>query len=276
MKKIKILIMALLLIGISVNSTAGIFKGRGSSAGLKKIITILVAMQAKQALMATDLGKELNEAIQQTQNQLKQIEMEMTNMMDLGQELTTGQLMKIQQDYQELMNIQNQFKDTISSFKNFEKSFKNTYEDFKKTCEKVNNDEYKNLEGLSPEEYMRKADDLLSATKDITKSSFAIAGLGDPDRLANDTQRISELMKAANTAEGQKAVLQAGVNMAAEQTKALLELRTLLASSLKTQNAEEMRRIQNEKAELEHEKDVMTYRPSKEYKKPDLLNGRKW
>ena len=37
-----------------------------------------------------------------------------------------------------------------------------------------------------------------------------------------------------------------------------------------------MRRIKNEKAELEHEKDVMTYRPSKEYKKPDLLNGRKW
>ena len=172
--------------------------------------------------------------------------------------------MKIQQDYQELMNIQNQFKDTISSFKNFEKSFKDTYADFK------------NLEGLTPEEYMRKADDLLSATKDITKSSFAIAGLGDPDRLANDAERITELMKAANTAEGQKAVLQAGVNMAAEQTKALLELRTLLASSLKTQNAEEMRRIQNEKAELEHEKDVMTYRPSKEYKKPDLLNGRKW
>ena len=256
--------MALLLIGISVNSTAGIFKGRGSSAGLKKIITILVAMQAKQALMATDLGKELNEAIQQTQNQLKQIEMEMTNMMDLGQELTTGQLMKIQQDYQELMNIQNQFKDTISSFKNFEKSFKNTYEDFK------------NLEGLSPEEYMRKADDLLSATKDITKSSFAIAGLGDPDRLANDTQRISELMKAANTAEGQKAVLQAGVNMAAEQTKALLELRTLIASSLKTQNAEEMRRIQNEKAELEHKKAVMRYKPSKKYEKLDLINGMKW
>ena len=221
-------------------------------------------MQAKQALMETELGKELIEAVNQTQNQLKQIEMEMTNMMDLGRELTTGQLMKIQQDYQELMNIQNQFKDTISSFKNFEKSFKDTYADFK------------NLEGLTPEEYMRKADDLLSATKDITKSSFAIAGLGDPDRLANDAERITELMKAANTAEGQKAVLQAGVNMAAEQTKALLELRTLLASSLKTQNAEEMRRIQNEKAELEHEKDVMTYRPSKEYKKPDLLNGRKW
>ena len=264
MKKLKLLIVTLLLVGVSVNTSAGIFGGKGGSSGLKKIITILVAMQAKQALMETELGKELNEAIQQTQNQLKQIEMEMTNMMDLGRELTTGQLMKIQQDYQELMNIQNQFKDTISSFKNFEQSFKNTYTDFK------------NLEGLTPEEYMRKADDLLGATKDITKSSFAIAGLGDPDRLANDAERITELMKAANTAEGQKAVLQAGVNMAAEQTKALLELRTLLASSLKTQNAEEMRRIQNEKAELEHEKDVMTYRPSKEYKKPDLLNGRKW
>ena len=103
-----------------------------------------------------------------------------------------------------------------------------------------------------------------------------MAGLGDPSRLANDSQRITELMKVANTAEGQKAVLQAGVNMAAEQTKVLLELRTLLASSLKTQNAEEMRKIQNEKADLEHEKAVMTYKPSKEYKKPDLLNGRKW
>ena len=264
MKKLKMLVMTILLVGISINVSAGIFK-RGKGGGdLKRIVTILAAMQAKQALMATDLGKELNEAIQQTQNQLKQIEMEMTNMMNLGQELTTGQLMKIQQDYQELMNIQNQFKDTISSFKNFEQSFKNTYADFK------------NLEGLTPEEYMRKADDLLAATKDITKSSFAIAGLGDPDRLANDAERITELMKAANTAEGQKAVLQAGVNMAAEQTKALLELRTLLASSIKTQNAEEMRKIQNEKAELEHKKAVMKYKPSKKYKKPDLLNGMKW
>ena len=83
-------------------------------------------------------------------------------------------------------------------------------------------------------------------------------------------------MRAANTAEGQKAVLQAGVNMAAEQTKALLELRTLIASSLKTQNAEEMRKIQNEKAELEHKKAVMRYKPSKKYEKLDLINGMKW
>ena len=213
MKKLKSLMVLILVIGIATNASAGIFKGKGSSAGLKKIITILVAMQAKQALMETELGKELNEAIQQTQNQLKQIEMEMTNMMDLGRELTTGQLMKIQQDYQELMNIQNQFKDTISSFKNFEQSFKNTYADFK------------NLEGLTPEEYMRKADDLLSATKDITKSSFAIAGLGDPDRLANDAER--------------------------------------------------MRRLQNEKAELEHEKNIFERIPKKKDPGANLLN-RRW
>ena len=264
MKKLKLLITTLLLVGISMNVSARGFGKRGGGSGLKQIVKILVAMQAKQALMETELGKELIEAVNQTQNQLKQIEMEMTNMLDLGRELTTGQLMKIQQDYQELMAIQNQFKDTISSFKDFEKTFKNTYADFK------------NLEGLTADEYIRKADDLLTATKDITKSSFAMAGLGDPSRLANDSQRITELMKAANTAEGQKAVLQAGVNMAAEQTKVLLELRTLLASSLKTQNAEEMRKIQNEKADLEHEKAVMIYKPSKEYKKPDLLNGRKW
>lgn len=265
MKKLKLLITTLLLVGISMNVSARGFGKRGGESGLKQIVKILVAMQAKQALMETELGKELIEAVNQTQNQLKQIEMEMTNMLDLGRELTTGQLMKIQQDYQELMAIQNQFKDTISSFKDFEKTFKNTYADFK------------NLEGLTADEYIRKADDLLTATKDITKSSFAVAGLGDPSRLANDSQRITELMKAANTAEGQKAVLQAGVNMAAEQTKVLLELRTLLASSLKTQNAEEMRRVQNEKATIEHDRNLKydSITDKVKGKKADLLK-RKW
>lgn len=265
MKKLRLLITTLLLVAISMNVSARGFGRKKGGGGLGQIVKILIAMQAKQALMETELGKELIEAVNQTQNQLKQIEMEMTNMLDLGRELTTGQLMKIQQDYQELMAIQNQFKDTISSFKNFEKTFKNTYADFK------------NLEGLTADEYIRKADDLLTATKDITKSSFAMAGLGDPSRLANDSQRITELMKAANTAEGQKAVLQAGVNMAAEQTKVLLELRTLLASSLKTQNAEEMRRVQNEKATIEHDRNLKydSITDKVKGKKADLLK-RKW
>lgn len=267
MKKLKMLVTTILLVGISINVSAGIFGGKGKGGGgdLKKIVTILIAMQAKQALMETELATQMFETIKQTENQLKQIEMEMTNMMSLGQELTTGQLMKIQQDYQELMSIQNQFKDTISSFKNFEESFKNTYTDFK------------NLEGLNPNDYIKKADDLLTATKDITKSSFAVAGLGDPSRLANDSERIAALMRAANSAEGQKAVLQAGVNMAAEQTKALLELRTLLASSLKTQNAEEMRKLQNEKATIEHNRNLKydSITDKVKGKKADLLK-RKW
>ncbi|MDD7410082.1 MAG: conjugal transfer protein TrbJ [Fusobacterium gastrosuis] len=260
MKK-KVILSFLLL---SLIASAGPFGGRGGSSALKRIVTILVAMQAKQALMQTDLGKELFENIQQTQNQLKQIEMEMTNMLSLTQELTTGQLMKLQQDYQELIAIQNSFKDSINSFKNFEKAFKDTYTDFK------------NLEGLSADEYISKADNLLEATKKMTHDSFAMIGLGSPEKMANDAQRITALMKAANSAEGQKAVLQAGVNMAGEQTRILGELRTLLASSLQTQNAEEMRKLQEEKMALEHEKRVMNYEPSKNYKKPDLLNGFKW
>lgn len=239
-KKLGIIIFVL----FSFNIIARPFGGKGGSGALKQIVKILIAMQAKQALMQTDLGKELFENIQQTQNQLKQIEMEMTNMMSLAQELTTGQLMKIQQDYQELLAIQNGFRDSINSFKNFENAFKNTYTDFK------------NLEGLTPDEYIRKADDLLEATRKMTHDSFAMVGLGSPEKMANDAQRITELMRAANSAEGQKAVLQAGVNMAAEQTRVLGELRTLLASSLQTQNAEVMRKLEHEKAMLEHDKKV--------------------
>lgn len=246
MRKIKrkIVLVFLVLSLVANVANAGIFGGGGGGSALKEIVKILVAMQAKQALMQTDLGKELFENIQQTQNQLKQIEMEMTNMMSLAQELTTGQLMKLQQDYQELLAIQNGFRDSINSFKNFEKTFKETYTDFK------------NLEGLSPDDYIRKADDLLTRTREMTQSSFAVVGLGNPEKMANDAQRITALMNAANSAEGQKAVLQAGINMAGEQARILGELRTLLASSLQTQNAEVMRKLEHEKAMLEHDKKV--------------------
>lgn len=264
MKKMKTkVILGVLLLSLIAN--AGPFGGKGGSSALKQIVKILVAMQAKQALMQTDLGKELFENIQQTQNQLKQIEMEMTNMMSLTQELTTGQLMKIQQDYQELLAIQNSFKDSINSFKNFETAFKNTYTDFK------------NLEGLTPDEYIRKADDLLTRTREMTQASFAMVGLGNPEKMANDAQRIRALMNAANSAEGQKAVLQAGVNMAGEQTRILGELRTLLASSLQTQNAEAMQKLQNEKAAIEHEKKIK-YKPYADQVKNEKANlmNRKW
>lgn len=261
MRNLKKIVVFFFIIS-SLNLSAAF--GRGGSGALKRIVKILVAMQAKQALMQTDLGKELFENIQQTQNQLKQIEMEMTNMMSLAQELTTGQLMKLQQDYQELLAIQQGFKDSINSFKNFEKTFKDTYTDFK------------NLEGLSPDDYIRKADDLLTRTREMTQASFAVVGLGNPEKMANDAQRITALMNAANSAEGQKAVLQAGVNMAGEQTRILGELRTLLASSLQTQNAEEMRRLQEEKAELEHFKEVSKYEKTYSGKAKAELLQRKW
>lgn len=216
-------------------------------------------MQAKQALMETELGKELFEAVQQTQNQLRQIEMEMTNMLSLTQELTTGQLMKLQQDYQELLAIQNQFQNTLGSFKNFENQFQNTYKDFK------------DLKGLSSYDYIQQADDLLTASRNLTKETFAMAGLGSPEKMSNDAQRITALMKAANGAEGQKAVMQAGVNLAGEQARMLGEMRTLLAASLKAQNAEIMRNLQNEKATMERNKEIMKKTLPKPTEKADLM-----
>lgn len=246
----------------SFSGFSGIFGG-GSSKGIGKIVKILIAMQAKQALMETELGKELFEAVQQTQNQLKQIEMEMTNMLSLTQELTTGQLLKLQQDYQELLSIQNQFQNTLGSFKNFENQFQNTYKDFK------------DLKGLTSLDYIQQADDLLTASRNLTKETFAMAGLGSSEKMANDAQRITELMKAANSAEGQKAVMQAGVNMAGEQARMLGEMRTLLAASLKAQNAEIMRSLQNEKGEMEHVNYILSSNPKKKDPGVNLLN-RAW
>lgn len=262
MKFWKKYIAVLLMLCMNISSFAGPFGGGGSK-GIGKIVKILVAMQAKQALMQTDIGKELFEAVQQTQNQLKQIEMEMTNMISLGSELTTGQLLKLQQDYQELLAIQSQFQNTLGSFKNFENQFSNTYKDFK------------DLKGLTAFDYIQQADDLLNVSRNLTKETFAIAGLGSPEKMANDAQRITALMKAANGAEGQKAVLQAGVNMAGEQARILGEMRTLLSASLKAQNAEIMRTVQNEKAKIEHE-EVIKYKPFDTPTEKAGLKNLKW
>ena len=47
MKKLKLLITTLLLVGISMNVSARGFGKRGGGSGLKQIVKILVAMQAK-------------------------------------------------------------------------------------------------------------------------------------------------------------------------------------------------------------------------------------
>ena len=53
-------------------------------------------------------------------------------------------------------------------------------------------------------------------------------------------------MSRTNSLEGQKAVLQAGVGMAAMQYEALTDLKLLMAQSLNAQNAYVMKQVQQE------------------------------
>lgn len=65
--------------------------------------------------------------------------------------------------------------------------------------------------------------------------------------------------------------------MVGEQTRILGELRTLLASSLQTQNAEIMRKLQDEKARAEHEESSKYRSRTEESKNISAgLKERKW
>ena len=78
------------------------------------------------------------------------------------------------------------------------------------------------------------------------EDSMKTAGVVNADKLMNDAQRVRALMSRTNSLEGQKAVLQAGVGMAAMQYEALTDLKLLMSQSLNAQNAYVMKQVQEE------------------------------
>ncbi|MGF6906798.1 conjugal transfer protein TrbJ [Fusobacterium sp. PH5-44] len=202
--------------------------GGSSSKGILKILT---------KIYDTELEIQLT--------QLEQLEAQLTEMESMAGALTSNQLVQIQQGLQEVMDIQNSFESTISQYSDFQNQFKGIYNDFK---------DFKNL---SPDEYLSKANDLLSNSKKIYKDAMKMVGISSPDKLGSDAAKIQTIMRAANTAEGQKAVLQASTQLAAHQLQTLGELRTLMGQSLQAQSAYMLEQSQTKAIEIEAEKAFM-------------------
>lgn len=208
--------------------SGSIFAFGGGSKGILKILT---------KIHNTELEMQLT--------QLEQLEAQLIEMESMAGALTTNQLVQIQQGLQEIMDIQNSFESTISQYNDFQNQFKNVYNDFK---------DFKNL---SPDEYLKKTNDLLSNSKNIYKDAMKMVGISSPEKLGSDALKIQTIMKAANTAEGQKAVLQASTQLAAHQLQTLGELRTLMGQSLQAQSAYMLEQNQTKAIESEAEKAFM-------------------
>lgn len=224
MKKKIFLIVAIITLSFSTN-TFCLFGGKGSGVG--KLVNIV------NKISNTQIEMQL-EQIQQGLNQLEMLSNQMKNMANIDGMLAASQLTNLQQSFQSMLNIQNNLTSQINNYKDFQTSFKQVYTDFK---------DFKNL---TPDDYLEQANKILTKTRNIAEDSMSTAGIVNSNKLMNDAQRVRALMSKTNSLEGQKAVLQAGVGMAAMQYEALTDLKILMAQSLNAQNAYLMKQVQQE------------------------------
>lgn len=210
------------------------------------------ANHSSNMIQQAEVIKTAIESANQTRNQLEQIKQNITNMASLGRELTTGQLDMLQKDLMSIVNIRNKMRSEINDYKRFETSFNNLYKN-------VNT-----FDRFSYEDRAMHTNRLLNETQNVLTDAYRVLEIGDVEKINNDAMRITAIMRAANDAEGQKAVLQASSNLAGMQIQILGEQRTLMAEGLKAQNAFMLQQTQ-EKA-IEDAMESQMFVPSPEWR----------
>lgn len=207
--------------------------------------------------------KQTLEQVQHNKNLLEQIKNDTINMASLGRELTTGQLDMLQKNIQSIINIRNQSLSEINNYKNFQQNFKDLYKDFK------------DFDNYTFDQQLEYSNRLLGEAKNSITDAYRVLEIGDVSKISNDSQRIRTIMSAANSAEGQKAVLQATSQFAGMQIEILGEQRTLMAEGLKAQNAVMLKQIQEEAIENSNIEKLKIKDPKyrSNGNKVNLLNG---
>lgn len=209
--------------------------------------------------------KQTLEQVQHNKNLLEQIKNDTINMASLGRELTTGQLDMLQKNIQSIMNIRNQSLSEINNYKNFQQNFKSLYKDFK------------DFDNYTFDQQLEYSNRLLGEAKNSITDAYRVLEIGDVSKISNDSQRIRTIMSAANSAEGQKAVLQATSQFAGMQIEILGEQRTLMAEGLKAQNAVMLKQIQEEAIENSNIQSMRGISPElKGNQRPANILNRKW
>ena len=223
MKK-KLFILALVAI-LSSNLVAGIFGGGSSSIG--KLVTLVTKISDTHVKMQL-------EQIEQGLRQMEMLQNQATNMLNIDGALAASQLMGLQNSFQSILNIQNQVKSQINDFNNFQNQFKSVYTEFE------------SLKNLSPDQYIAQANKILAQSRNVVEDGLRAVGIANPQQMQNDAQRVQALMSAANTVQGQKAAIQANIQMAGMSYQILNDLKLLLSQSLATQSTAMMTEIQKE------------------------------
>ena len=86
--------------------------------------------------------------------------------------------------------------------------------------------------------------------------------LGSVERNSADSMKVQNIIQTANTAEGQKQVLQAMALLSSSEIKILGEQRTIMAQSLKAQTTHMLQEAQERTLREEQEQNIYKRNPT--------------
>ncbi|MBS9776396.1 MAG: hypothetical protein KGV57_04865 [Fusobacterium sp.] len=224
MKRFKrklLVIISVMFMGISFNSSAGLFGGSGGGA-LKKIIGILNKIQKTQTGMDLTQIEILLKEVEQIQNQVKSLENEARQLKGLGERIKQGNIDEILDIVINLEQKKNEteltLRENMAKLDNISKWFSLNQNEFKQGNEWEQN-QVKTVE----ERIEKMRDDVKKATAKLNAKSRNGYSLRK-----DDLNRLKDLIKNINNADGEVAVLQALGHLTGQTNQILIDIKDIL------------------------------------------------
>ena len=196
---------------------------------MKKIITILILSAflvvsgpaPKAAAMIvydpTNYAANIQTSLKQVEsviNEIKMLENQAKQLLQLGQ---IPELQQLSKNFQDLMKVRSEVTSLLNSYSQFQSEWDSVFKDFA------------SISGMSGADWAKQAEKMLSesnkALYDSVKAQTTVA------QIESDAQALSALQTASGNAQGVLQAAQAGNQIAATTTQQLMRLQSIMAAS---------------------------------------------
>lgn len=161
--------------------------------------------------------------VQQTSNQLESLANEARHLASMDAASAASTLSNLRSSLTRLMQLQSNIRGLTMEYQSVEKAFDSLYGKFA------------DFNGMSGADYAAQAQKVLDQTNNATYDAMRAQGL--VSELGNDAQNLETLLNASNTSGGALSAAQAGNAIAALNTKQLLRLQQIAASSYRAESS---------------------------------------
>ena len=147
-------------------------------------------------------------------NELKMLENQAKNLLQLGQ---VPELQQLSKTFNDLMKIRNEVTSLLNSYGQFQEQWDGVFKDFA------------SVSGMSATEWAKQAEKMLNESNKALYDS--VRAQTTVSQIESDAQALSALQNASQNAQGVLQAAQAGNQIAATTTQQLMRLQSIMAAS---------------------------------------------